>query len=203
MQKAETHDGYRGHYKSPGRNGRRIYPYCKEGSSFLRNRPPVSDSLKRLEIGGTLGSGELLRICKVLENTAQVKSYGRHENADDAEDCLDPLFSQLEPLTPLSTEIRRCIPEEDEISDDASSTLLKIRRSMNQINDKVHAHADLSGERILTFLSPGSHHHHAGRPVLCPGKGRVQKPGPGADPRPVRHRIDPVYRAHVRGKAEQ
>ena len=105
----------------------------KKGRPSFGSVHPVSDSLKRLEIGGTLGSGELLRICKVLENTAQVKSYGRHENADDAEDCLDPLFSQLEPLTPLSTEIRRCIPEEDEISDDASSTLLKIRRSMNQI----------------------------------------------------------------------
>lgn len=119
---------------------------------------PVSDSLKRLEIGGTLGSGELLRICKVLENTAQVKSYGRHENADDAEDCLDPLFSQLEPLTPLSTEIRRCIPEEDEISDDASSTLLKIRRSMNQINDKVHA--------TLTSLVNGSLRSYLQDPII-------------------------------------
>lgn len=79
----------------------------KKGRPSFGSVHPVSDSLKRLEIGGTLGSGELLRICKVLENTAQVKSYGRHENADDAEDCLDPLFSQLEPLTPLSTEIRR------------------------------------------------------------------------------------------------
>ena len=71
----------------------------KKGRPSFGSVHPVSDSLKRLEIGGTLGSGELLRICKVLENTAQVKSYGRHENADDAEDCLDPLFSQLEPLT--------------------------------------------------------------------------------------------------------
>lgn len=95
--------------------------------------------MKRLEVGAALGSGELLRICKLLENTAQVKSYGRHETADDMEDCLDALFQQLEPLTLLSTEIRRCIIEEDEISDDASSTLKQIRRSMNQINDKVHS----------------------------------------------------------------
>lgn len=130
----------------------------KKGRPSFGSVHPVSDSLKRLEIGGTLGSGELLRICKVLENTAQVKSYGRHENADDAEDCLDPLFSQLEPLTPLSTEIRRCIPEEGEISDDASSTLLKIRRSMNQINDKVHA--------TLTSLVNGSLRSYLQDPII-------------------------------------
>ncbi len=105
-----------------------------------------------------MGSGELLRICKVLENAAQVKSYGRRDNNDDLEDCLDPLFSQLEPLTPLSSEIRRCIPEEDEISDDASSTLLKIRRSMNQINDKVHS--------TLTALVNGSLRSYLQDPII-------------------------------------
>ena len=33
---------------------------------------------------------------------------------------------------------RRCILDEDEISDDASSTLKHIRRSIGQMNDKVH-----------------------------------------------------------------
>ena len=87
----------------------------------------------------SFGSGELLRICKLLENAGQIKAYGRHETVDDAEDCLDIFFQQIEPLTLISTEIRRCIIDEDEISDDASSTLKQIRRSMNQINDKVHS----------------------------------------------------------------
>lgn len=111
----------------------------KKGRPSFGGCNPVGDSLKRLEIGGTLGSGELLRICRLLETTAQVKSYGRHDNADDQEDCLDPYFSQLSPVAPLTAEIRRCIPEEDEISDDASTTLKQIRRSMGQINDKVHS----------------------------------------------------------------
>ncbi len=64
-----------------------------------------------------------LRICKLLENAGQIKAYGRHETVDDAEDCLDAFFQQIEPLTLVSTEIRRCIIDEDEISDDASSTL--------------------------------------------------------------------------------
>lgn len=111
----------------------------KKGRLSFSGCNPVNDSLKRLEIGAALGSGELLRICKLLEAAGRARSYGRHENADDLEDCLDTFFQQLEPVSILTTEIRRCILEEDEISDDASSTLKHIRRSINQINDKVHA----------------------------------------------------------------
>ncbi len=100
---------------------------------------PVNDSLRRLEIGGSLGSGELLRICKLLETAGRAKAYGRHDNADDTEDCLDSYFAQLNPVSILTTEIRRCIIEEDEISDEASPALKHIRRQMAQINDKVHA----------------------------------------------------------------
>lgn len=111
----------------------------KKGRLSFSGCNPVSDSLKRLEVGASLGSGELLRICKLLETAGRAKAYGRHENSDDQEDCLDAFFQQLEPITLLTTEIRRCILEEDEISDDASSTLKQIRRSMGQINDKVHS----------------------------------------------------------------
>ena len=99
----------------------------------------VSDSLKRLEIGSALSAPELLRIGKLLQTTARIKSYGRHENADDQADCLDVYFEQLAPLTPLSAEIDRCILGEDEISDDASSKLKQIRRSINGMNDKIHS----------------------------------------------------------------
>ena len=110
----------------------------KKGRLSLSGCNPVNDSLKRLEVGAALGSGELLRICKLLEAAGRAKAYGRHDNSDDEEDCLDSFFQQLEPLSILSAEIRRCILEEDEISDDASPTLKHIRRSISQMNDKVH-----------------------------------------------------------------
>ena len=86
-----------------------------------------------------LGSGELLRICKLLETAGRARAYGRHDNADEMEDCLDGYFEQLNPVTILVNEIRRCVISEDEISDDASPGLKHVRRAMNQINDKVHA----------------------------------------------------------------
>ena len=110
----------------------------KKGRISFGDATPVEESLKRLEIGGALNTAELLRICRLLSNTARAKSYGRHDTQEDLADCLDIYFDGLEPLTPLSNEIERCIISEDEISDDASSALKHIRRSINNLNDRVH-----------------------------------------------------------------
>ena len=110
----------------------------KKGRISFGDAAPVEESLKRLEIGGALNTAELLRICRLLSNTARAKSYGRHDTQEDLADCLDIYFDGLEPLTPLSNEIERCIISEDEISDNASSALKHIRRSMNNLNDRVH-----------------------------------------------------------------
>ena len=110
----------------------------KKGRISFGDAAPVEESLKRLEIGGALNTAELLRICRLLSNTARAKSYGRHDTQEDLADCLDIYFDGLEPLTPLSNEIERCIISEDEISDDASSALKHIRRSMKNLNDRVH-----------------------------------------------------------------
>lgn len=111
----------------------------RKGRPSFSGCNPVNDSIRRLEIGGVLGSGELLRICKLLETAGRARAYGRHDNADEMEDCLDGYFEQLNPVTILVNEIRRCVIDEDEISDDASPGLKHVRRAMNQINDKVHA----------------------------------------------------------------
>lgn len=111
----------------------------KKGRLSFGDAFPVEESMKRLEVGASLGSGELLRICKVLQNAGRAKAYGQHDTQDELADCLDAYFDQLEPLTLLSNEIERCIIAEDEISDEASPALKHIRRSIAGINDKVHA----------------------------------------------------------------
>lgn len=110
----------------------------QKGSISFGSVKDVRGSLKRLEIGSTLGIIELLSICSLLENTSRVKAYSRNERSDHPADSLDEMFEQLSPLTPLSAEIRRCILSEDEISDSASPGLLKVRRSMKIANDRIH-----------------------------------------------------------------
>lgn len=100
---------------------------------------PLEESLQRLEIGGVMGIEELLTLCRFLETANRVKSYGRREREEEADDSIQSLFDGIEPLTALAAEIRRCILSMDEISDDASSELKRIRRSIHTINDRIHA----------------------------------------------------------------
>lgn len=111
----------------------------RKGRFSFGDAAPVEESMKRLEIGGDLSISELLRICRLLKNTARAKAYGRHDTQEDSADCLDAYFDCLEPLTLLANEIDRCIISEEEIADDASSTLKHIRRDINAVNDRVHA----------------------------------------------------------------
>ena len=130
----------------------------KKGRISFSDAAPVEESMKRLEVGAALGSGELLRILKLLQTAGRVKAYGRHDTQDELTDCLDAYFEQLEPLTLLANEIERCIISEDEISDDASSTLKHIRRNINNMNDKVHA--------TLTNLVNGSLRTYLQDPII-------------------------------------
>ena len=130
----------------------------KKGRISFSDAAPVEESMKRLEVGAALGSGELLRILKLLQTAGRVKAYGRHDTQDELTDCLDAYFEQLEPLTLLANEIERCIISEDEISDDASSTLKHIRRNINNMNDKVHA--------TLTNLVNGSLRTYLQEPII-------------------------------------
>lgn len=94
--------------------------------------------MKRLEIGGSLNIEELLIISRLLDVTKRAKAYSRDVRPDTPADTLDELFELLEPLTPLSDEISRCIVSSDEISDAASPKLHSIRRSIRNINDRIH-----------------------------------------------------------------
>lgn len=114
---------------------RRIYR--KGGLSFGGIRD-VRGSLKRLEIGGVLGMGELLQIMSLLETAGKAKQYGQRDPEEDTRDSLDEAFELLEPVTPLAREIRRCILADDAMADDASSALMQVRRAMRQMDDKVH-----------------------------------------------------------------
>ena len=114
----------------------RIY---QKGAVSFRGVRDIRGSIKRLEIGAIIGINELLSICSLLEVCSKVKAYSRNDRDSDFEDSLEAMFQALQPLTPVSSEIRRCIASEEELNDDASPALFKIRRSMRQINDKVHA----------------------------------------------------------------
>ena len=118
----------------------------RRGATNFGSNKDLGFSLKGLEVGSTLSVSELLKIAMLLENVARVKNYGKEDartvsledGAQDG-DSLTPYFDALEPFHALSSEIRRCILSEEEIADDASSNLKRIRREKSSTGDKIHS----------------------------------------------------------------
>jgi DNA mismatch repair protein MutS2 len=106
--------------------------YAK-GSVSFGGIKDIRASVKRLEIGSSLGITELLNISSLLTATARVKNY-----YEDTTDSLSGYFHSLDPVTQLNSRITQCIISEDTISDDASSNLKSIRRQKVLANDRIH-----------------------------------------------------------------
>ena len=140
----------------------------RKGSVSFGGIRDIRGSLKRLEIGGILGMGELLQIMSLLETAGKIRQYGQREADDTSRDSLDESFEFLDPVPTLASEIRRCILADDEMADDASSALLQIRRSMRQMNDKVH--------NTLNSMVNGSARSYLQDPVVTMRDGRYCLP---------------------------
>lgn len=114
----------------------------KQGNLSFSALTDIRAAIKRLEVKGALTIRELLDTAAVIELAAAVKAYGEGDSYKDSEpieaDCLTNRFRELILLEHISSEIRRCLPSNDEVSDDASSTLRSIRRSIKLTNDKLH-----------------------------------------------------------------
>ena len=153
--------------------------YRRGGFSFAGIRD-VRPFLKRLAIGGSLHINELLDVCSLLETAARAKQYSRQNDGREAEpDTLDPLFSSLEPCSPLVQEIRRCILSEEEISDDASPGLRQVRRAIRTANDRIHS--TLSGMvngSVRTYLQDAVITQRNGR-YCIPVKAEYRSQVPG------------------------
>lgn len=152
----------------------------QKGSVSFSGIHDMEASLKRLEIGGTMGIDEFLALSSLLEAAKRVKAFSRGKSEDGARDSLDDLFDDIEPLTPLLDEIRRCIISEDEIADDASPALKNIRRSIRSMNDRVHSQmtAMLNNTNIRNSLQDGVITMRNGRYCL-PVKAEYKNQVPG------------------------
>ena len=110
----------------------------KKGSVNFGDNRDFSGALKALKIGSSLDMAGLLRLSAFLDNTARVKNYGRPGREDENRDSLSESFELLEPLSPVSSEIKKCIVSEDEMNSDASPALRHIRRGIMLTNDRIH-----------------------------------------------------------------
>ena len=113
---------------------RRWEEYGAVGFSGVRE---LAGSLRLLEMGSPLNQAELLDIASLLETADQVQAYGARREAPEP-DTLTDRFSSLLPVRDVSTEIRRCILSEEDMADDASTNLKRIRKEILTSGSQLH-----------------------------------------------------------------
>lgn len=108
----------------------------KQGKLPFHGLRDIRPSLVPLEKGGILGMGELLNICRCLEIAKGAREY--NNKFEDLQDALSGRFTSLVDLPDLRREIQRCIIAPEEMADDASPELKRIRRTMKGMDDRIH-----------------------------------------------------------------
>ena len=103
------------------------------GSPGFSGVKPVSASLQRADMGGSLSTRELLDIASVLRCARGARDYGDSEEKT----VISHLFRSLTPNRFLEDSITNSILSEEEIADSASSELASIRRHMRSTETRV------------------------------------------------------------------
>ncbi len=101
----------------------------------------VRSALKRAENSGLLNTVELLKISDLLQVFDSLKLF-RKSMKDDVTTSLDGRFSLIFTNNSLKREIKNCILSEDEISDNASPDLARIRKGIKKISNKIREQLD-------------------------------------------------------------
>ena len=105
-----------------------------------------------LSIGSTLTAAELLHLASFLDNVGRVQVYGTTEDGGKGisalggngeavkpeDNILFDLFDCLYPLKSLSRESQRCILSEEDIADEASPGLRRVRREIGMASGRIH-----------------------------------------------------------------
>lgn len=107
----------------------------KWGKLSFHGLQDIRPSLLPLEKGGILGMGELLSIARCLEIAKSAIEY--HDKDSELADALSGRFLSLTDVPDLRREINRCILSPEEMADDASAELKRIRRAMKGANDRI------------------------------------------------------------------
>lgn len=109
----------------------------KYGSPELVFITDVTESKKRLNVGGGLSMSELLNIARVLKGARLMKKYTPEQTG-----ILSGYIEELLPDKRLEERITSSIISEDEMADNASPELYNIRRKISSVSAKIKSSLD-------------------------------------------------------------
>ena len=125
----------------------------KAGMLPLGGVKDIAPSLKRADMGGVLNIEEIFHIGEFIYVCRKVSSYAKSVEKRDFLPIVDPAFERISAPAALEAEITRCVANEREIADDASSKLSDIRRGIKvaggRINDALNSILHSSAYRTM------------------------------------------------------
>lgn len=107
----------------------------KFGTPAFHNISDITDSIKLADTGSTLSLKNLLKIKDVLIQSHELINY-RNQFSDE-QTVLDYLFDSLFANEFLEKKLQASIINEEELADDASTELSRIRKKINQASVKI------------------------------------------------------------------
>ncbi len=151
----------------------------EEALSLLiqRGNPPlyginsIAMEIKRVEIGGSLSPGALLKISDSLRVSRTLKNYIKETKEDKSPSypIIENLVESLRAFKNIEDEINNAIINENEISDNASSSLRSIRRQITSKNDAVK-------DKLNTIINSQSHKKYLQDSIVTMREGRYVIP---------------------------
>ena len=109
----------------------------KKGRLPLGGIKDIRSHLERAKAGGVLAIDELMAVGEFLYVCRKVKNYSKQENKSDIFPVLEDYFEIVKTINTVENEINRCILNEQEVSDDASSGLRAVRREIRNANGSI------------------------------------------------------------------
>ena len=143
----------------------------KRGNPPLYGIYSIALEVKRLDIGGSLSPGSLLKISDMLRVSRGLKNYIKETKDDKVFNypIIEGLVEDLSIFKHIEDEINNAIISEDEISDNASSTLKSIRRQIASKNDSVKS-------KLNSIINSQSHKKYLQDSIVTIREGRYVIP---------------------------
>jgi len=140
--------------------------YRRTGKTPIESFPDIREMLKRVHAAHSLSASELLQTAQCLKACRHAREV-LHDG--DAEGLLAMLANRLPSHRSIEEEIARCIISEDEIADNASPALARIRRQMRLTNDRMR-------EKLNNMIKSPTYQKYLQEPIITVRNGRYALP---------------------------
>ena len=141
--------------------------YRRTGRTVVEAFPDIRNMLARIHAAHALTAGELLDAAQCLRASRNARET---LHAGETPGLLATMANRLSSHRSIEEEIRRCILAEDEIADNASPELMRLRRQIRLTNERMR-------EKLNAMIKSPAYQKYLQEPIItvrnaahrCPG----------------------------------